>query len=229
MLTITLSSQPGWRQTAPVNPNYFEVTVAANDIVSGLEFGNTNDRFAGENVAPEFTSTPPTDQITTGERLLYRATDLNNDPLTFDLVQAPKGMAIAPNGVISWRPNDNLGLDYLRARYLDVDTGRFVSWDTFEGRLQNPITLHKYLYTNANPVLFTDPSGLFSILSVLPTNLVQTARFITTQAASVNTPRAIGGFVEFVSVGGTAEVASRNALSSSVSVDYEIGAFHPTI
>ncbi|WP_363319763.1 putative Ig domain-containing protein [Microcoleus sp. PH2017_02_FOX_O_A] len=54
---------------------------------------------------PEFTSTPPT-TVKAGERLVYRttATDLNNDDLTFELVLAPKGMAVAPNGTISWRP-----------------------------------------------------------------------------------------------------------------------------
>ncbi len=55
--------------------------------------------------------------------------------------------------------DSNLGLDYLRARYLDVNTGRFVSRDSFEGFVQNPVTLHKYLYGNANPVNNIDPSG----------------------------------------------------------------------
>jgi RHS repeat-associated protein len=56
----------------------------------------------------------------------------------------------------------NLGLDYLRARYLDVSTGRFVSRDSFSGFYKEPLTLHKYLYANANPSNLTDPSGLFS-------------------------------------------------------------------
>ena len=62
--------------------------------------------------------------------------------------------------------DNNLGLDYLRARYLDVGTGRFVSRDSFEGFLNNPITLHKYLYANANPINFIDPSGKFSLISI---------------------------------------------------------------
>ena len=55
--------------------------------------------------------------------------------------------------------DSNLGLDYLRARYLDVATGRFVSRDTFAGSLQEPITQHRFLYANANPVINIDPSG----------------------------------------------------------------------
>lgn len=57
----------------------------------------------------------------------------------------------------------NLGLDYLRARYLDVNTGRFISRDSFFGLQQQPTSLHKYLYANNNPINFTDPTGLFSL------------------------------------------------------------------
>jgi RHS repeat-associated protein len=48
---------------------------------------------------------------------------------------------------------------YLRARYYDPATGRFVSRDPFEGFNNQPVTLHDYLYTGNNPVLYIDPSG----------------------------------------------------------------------
>jgi hypothetical protein len=35
-----------------------------------------------------------------------KAVDLNADDLTYELVNAPQGMAIALNGTISWRPGD---------------------------------------------------------------------------------------------------------------------------
>ena len=44
--------------------------------------------------------------------------------------------------------------------------------DTFEGRSQDPITLHKYLYANANPVSYIDPSGYFSLANVSATTSV---------------------------------------------------------
>ncbi|MGC1244976.1 MAG: RHS repeat-associated core domain-containing protein [Spirulinaceae cyanobacterium] len=50
-------------------------------------------------------------------------------------------------------------MQYLRARYYDPDLGRFSSVDPFEGRLNEPVTTHRYLYGNANPVTFIDPSG----------------------------------------------------------------------
>jgi RHS repeat-associated protein len=53
---------------------------------------------------------------------------------------------------------------YLRARYYDPATGRFVSSDPFMGYNNRPVTLHDYLYGNVNPVIFTDPSGNLSLL-----------------------------------------------------------------
>ncbi len=53
----------------------------------------------------------------------------------------------------------NLGYYYLRARYMDAASGRFVSMDTWPGVATDPVTLHKYLYANANPANLTDPSG----------------------------------------------------------------------
>jgi RHS repeat-associated protein len=53
----------------------------------------------------------------------------------------------------------DLGLYYNRARYLDVRAGRFWGMDTYEGDLGAPLSLHKYLYTGANPANHRDPSG----------------------------------------------------------------------
>ena len=55
--------------------------------------------------------------------------------------------------------DETTGLYYLRARYMDTSTGRFISQDTYQGTINDPISLHKYLYANANPVTYSDPSG----------------------------------------------------------------------
>ncbi|MEG5111042.1 RHS repeat-associated core domain-containing protein [Microcoleus sp. AT8-A4] len=69
--------------------------------------------------------------------------------------------------------DSNLGDYYLRQRYYDTDTGRFTRRDTYEGSLENPITLHKYLYGNANPVTYTDPTGLFSMADFGAANAIR--------------------------------------------------------
>ncbi|WMS89223.1 putative Ig domain-containing protein [Pleionea litopenaei] len=60
------------------------------------------------------------------------------------------------------------GLDnyYLRARYYDQNVGRFTQMDTWMGHNHDPVTLHKYLYANADPISYTDPSGHFSLGSL---------------------------------------------------------------
>ena len=60
-----------------------------------------------------------------------------------------------------------LGQYYLRQRFYDAGVGRFTRRDSWEGRIGEPVTLHKYLYGNGNPVNFTDPSGLFAITEQL--------------------------------------------------------------
>jgi len=60
----------------------------------------------------------------------------------------------------------NLGLDYLRARYLDVSTGRFYGRDPFAGIRTIPLSLHRYLYGHANPVINIDPSGNVTIVGL---------------------------------------------------------------
>jgi RHS repeat-associated protein len=52
------------------------------------------------------------------------------------------------------------GLLYLRARYYDAVTGRFLSRDPFGGFLYAPVTEHRYQYALNNPIRYVDPSGL---------------------------------------------------------------------
>jgi RHS repeat-associated protein len=71
------------------------------------------------------------------------------------------------------------GLYYNRARWYDSQTGRFNRLDPFFGDLQDPQSLHKYLYAGADPVTHSDPSGRdFNVASMLSasgiSNMIQT-------------------------------------------------------
>jgi RHS repeat-associated protein len=56
-----------------------------------------------------------------------------------------------------------LGQYYLRQRYYNSSNGRFTRRDDYEGNIFDTISLHKYLYANASPINFIDPTGRFSI------------------------------------------------------------------
>lgn len=51
------------------------------------------------------------------------------------------------------------GLYYLNARYYDPSMGRFLNEDSYEGQIDNPLSLNNYAYVNNNPLGYIDPSG----------------------------------------------------------------------
>jgi RHS repeat-associated protein len=55
--------------------------------------------------------------------------------------------------------DSDLGLYYLRARYYNPVTGRFLSRDPEDGKTLDPRSLHKYLYAAGDPVNLFDPTG----------------------------------------------------------------------
>jgi RHS repeat-associated protein len=55
--------------------------------------------------------------------------------------------------------DSDLDLYYLRARYYNPQTGRFLSRDPEDGNPTDPASLHKYLYANGDPVNGWDPMG----------------------------------------------------------------------
>jgi RHS repeat-associated protein len=89
--------------------------------------------------------------------------------------------------------DSDLGFYYNRARYLNVNTGRFISQDSYEGNSSEPKSLHKYLYSGNNPIGNADPSGnsfidkigAFVINNILATlTVIQSAAIYT----AVNAP-----------------------------------------
>ena len=55
--------------------------------------------------------------------------------------------------------DSDLGLYYLRARYYNPLTGRFMSRDPEDGKHWDPKALHKYLFAGGDPIDAKDPTG----------------------------------------------------------------------
>ena len=78
----------------------------------------------------------------------------------------------------------DLGMYYLRARYYKPEIGRFWTMDSFEGRQQDTLSLHKYLYCGGQPISRIDPTGHeFSLVNLT----VATAIRATIASATMGT------------------------------------------
>ena len=101
-------------------------------------------------------------------RALTNAVGLITDTYTYDAfgnITAQTGETYNPYLYNQEQYDANTGFYYLRARYMDPSTGRFVSMDLYGGSIYDPASLHKYLYANACPVMYSDPTGYISDLN----------------------------------------------------------------
>lgn len=64
-----------------------------------------------------------------------------------------------PFGYSGEYKDEATSLQYLRSRWYDPSMGRFINEDTYEGEVDNPLTLNLYTYVGNNPLIFSDPSG----------------------------------------------------------------------
>jgi RHS repeat-associated protein len=81
--------------------------------------------------------------------------------------------------------DSDLGLYYLRARYYNPATGRFMSRDPEGGKRGDPESLHKYLYADGDPINGIDPLGrmeLFDTARILAVDAAKT--FVLTRIAA---------------------------------------------
>ncbi|MDM9580198.1 putative Ig domain-containing protein [Nostoc sp. GT001] len=107
------------------------VTTAGESFV---DFFGVNQVAAPPNSDPKFVTTPPViTQLKSGELLKYnaKATDVDTDPLTFDLVLAPDGMAVdSNNGTVIWNPTKKQVADYYAK--LDADNQFLINFGRSE-------------------------------------------------------------------------------------------------
>lgn len=64
------------------------------------------------------------------------------------------------------------GMYFLRARYYDPDSGRFISRDPIKGFLSQPQTTNPYIYAWNNPINLSDPSGKLPRTGYKPLDLI---------------------------------------------------------
>jgi RHS repeat-associated protein/uncharacterized repeat protein (TIGR01451 family) len=69
----------------------------------------------------------------------------------------------------------DLGLYFKRARYYSQDRGRFMTMDPVAGRLDEPMTLHRYMFGHADPVNQIDPCGTTALIDYGNTLVIATA------------------------------------------------------
>ncbi len=123
--TVAVIPQPGWVQTAPATGTY-RVTVSAGQVVADVDFGEQQSTTPPVNHPPQFVTTAPT-SATVGQLLRYdaNATDPDNNPLSYDLVVEPDGMAVDPTtGTVVWTPSaSQLGPQNVTLRVQDGKGG----------------------------------------------------------------------------------------------------------
>jgi RHS repeat-associated protein len=72
--------------------------------------------------------------------------------------------------------DSDLRLYYLRARYYNPLTGRFLSRDPVSGSSSDPKSLHKYLYAGGEPVNADDPTGRAELVATAGFDLWQATK-----------------------------------------------------
>ena len=87
--------------------------------------------------------------------------------MTLSVTCATGEVLLSPSYYRGEQYDPDLGLYYLRARYYNPLTGRFMSRDPEDGKSVDPKSLHKYLYAGGDPVNRIDPKGREELLEYI--------------------------------------------------------------
>ncbi len=85
--------------------------------------------------------------------------------------------------------------------YLNPNTGRFWTSDSFAGNNSDPLSLHKYLYGADDPVNRIDPSGHFSIIEVFSVQTISTFLRSLKELSTVSAKQAATAHIYEIHVG----------------------------
>ncbi|HQU48092.1 MAG TPA: RHS repeat-associated core domain-containing protein [Casimicrobiaceae bacterium] len=117
------------------------------------------------------------------------------------------------------------GLVHLRARQYDPAVARFLTRDPFAGRLESPISLHRYAYANDDPVNFRDPTGRESLVSLTVAQSINSTIEMAEVVSEVN--QACNAFTTLGAVGYTVlatelAIGALGALANAAGFNAEI-------
>ncbi len=101
-------------------------------------------------------------------RGLSDATGAQTDTMTYSAFGERMNQAtdVSGHGFVAEPWSSRVQLVYLRARWLDPSSGRFLSLDPAFGSPESPVSHHRYLYATADPVNNLDPTGKVNFASL---------------------------------------------------------------
>jgi len=92
-------------------------------------------------------------------------TDKDGNPVfqsNYEPFGIPNGASGSSTFTYTGAPKDSsTGLYYLQTRYLNPLIGRFTQMDSWTGEIKSPKTMIRYVYCANNPILNSDPSGMY--------------------------------------------------------------------
>lgn len=120
------------------------------------------------------------------------------------------------------------GQQYLRNRYYDPANGRFNRTDPFGGNVDDPLSLHKYLYTHGDPVNGIDPTGREFTISGLMGNISAFGRAVGTKVASTFTVRrfalaTLTGIQNIATVGTSLGIIAQDPIPDGIMINIGVG------
>jgi RHS repeat-associated protein len=154
----------GDRLQQTVNPQQINYTLDLNaGLTQVLDDGANEYTYGLERLYQQGSGTP---QYFLGDALgsVRQVTDQGSAVL-MSKAYDPYGNLLAQSGIPSspfayaGEQLDQSSMLYLRARYYQSPDGRFLSKDTWDSEIYHPMTINKWIYTEGNPVNYTDPSG----------------------------------------------------------------------
>ena len=105
--------------------------------------------------------------------------------------------------------DSSTGLQYLRARFYDIETGRFTGRDPLPGIVGVPGTQNNFSYAMNTPTMLIDPYGLFSLKKLV--KKIAKPTILTLDAVAVSFSAASAVITDVATVGGCISGASYGA------------------